>query len=118
MALRDNLKKRKQCFRPISIAEWDAGEPISVRALTPSEQEELASLDVDETLPEKEQEVGYKNRTYSVFAMCFGDVKGERVYGDFADTTLKEIADNIPMRVMTQIISESRDFTNETIKKN
>ena len=118
MALRDNLKKRKQCFRPISIAEWDAGEPISVRALTAHEQELLSALDVDDSLPEADKLAASKNRLYATFALCFGDDKGERVYSDFEEKTLLEIAENIPVRVILQVIKEAGDFTNETTKKN
>ncbi len=118
MALRDNLKKRKQCFRPITIPEWDAGEVVTIRATTVQEQELLSALEVDESLPEKDKEIAGKKRTYCTFAVCFGDSKGERVYADFEDETLKEIAENIPLRVIIQIIKESGDFTNEITKKN
>jgi len=118
MALRDKLKQTN-CFKVITIPEWDTGgEVISVRALTIEEQEAI-----DAARPEDDSDAkadGRKKTTFVLLTFCFmlGDSAGNRVYPDASEADFKEIRSKIPAKVIQEVIRQAGEFSLEATKKN
>lgn len=114
---RDLFKKRN--FKTITIEDFDTGgETITIRSLTTSEQESIEKFQPkDDNVSDDVKSAAYKKTMLAMFALAFGDVDGKRIYGDLEDSTLQEIADNVPMFVILRVVKLAQEYNNEQLKK-
>ncbi len=94
---------------PYSLPEWGLGDDkITLRALTFTELE---------TLKKFSDEGGDARRGVSAaFALIVGDSIGNRIYAD-TDSDYDEIQKSIPQRVLSKVVQDGIEFTNDSQKK-